>query len=86
MAGITQPTLAHGLEFLYAWPSLFFGVLILALGLCAGVSIVQPADRAFCGLVDCDQPLSPLVQPGSAHVHAGCSPGVDSVCGPAQIS
>ncbi|MFN8494185.1 MAG: glycosyltransferase family 39 protein [Caldilineaceae bacterium] len=29
--GLTQPTLAHGLEFLYAWPSLWFGLLIIAL-------------------------------------------------------
>ncbi len=28
---LTQPTLAHGLEFLYAWPSLCFGMLIVAL-------------------------------------------------------
>ena len=28
---LTQPTLAHGLEFLYAWPSLWFGLLIVAL-------------------------------------------------------
>ncbi len=28
---LTQPTLAHGLEFLYAWPSLWFGMLIVAL-------------------------------------------------------
>lgn len=28
---LTTPTLAHGLEFLYAWPSLFAGVLLLAL-------------------------------------------------------
>lgn len=28
---LTTPTLAHGLEFLYAWPSLVAGVLILAL-------------------------------------------------------
>ncbi len=30
-AQLTAPTLAHGLEFLYAWPSLVAGVLILAL-------------------------------------------------------
>ncbi|MEZ4868421.1 MAG: glycosyltransferase family 39 protein [Caldilineaceae bacterium] len=29
--GLTHPTLAHGLEFLFAWPSLFCGVLIVAL-------------------------------------------------------
>ena len=28
---LAQPSLTHGLEFLYAWPSLWFGVLILAL-------------------------------------------------------
>ncbi len=28
---LTHPTLAHGLEFLYAWPSLWFGVVIVAL-------------------------------------------------------
>ncbi|MEZ4711922.1 MAG: glycosyltransferase family 39 protein [Caldilineaceae bacterium] len=28
---LTHPTLTHGLEFLFAWPSLCFGVLILAL-------------------------------------------------------
>lgn len=28
---ITHPTLAHGLEFLFAWPSLWFGLLILPL-------------------------------------------------------
>ncbi|RIK53528.1 MAG: hypothetical protein DCC57_08175, partial [Chloroflexi bacterium] len=28
---LTAPTLAHGLEFLYAWPSLCFGMLTLAL-------------------------------------------------------
>ena len=28
---LSGPTLAHGLEFLFAWPSLVFGVLILAL-------------------------------------------------------
>src|SRR5690606_34263883 len=28
---LTTPTLNHGLEFLFAWPSLFFGMLILVL-------------------------------------------------------
>ncbi|MBK8045870.1 MAG: glycosyltransferase family 39 protein [Anaerolineales bacterium] len=28
---LTQPSLAHGLEFLYAWPGVFFGMLILPL-------------------------------------------------------
>lgn len=28
---ITSPTLAHGLEFLYAWPSLFAGMVLMAL-------------------------------------------------------
>jgi len=28
---LTQPTLAHGLEFLFAWPSLWFGMLLLPL-------------------------------------------------------
>ncbi|MEZ4658215.1 MAG: glycosyltransferase family 39 protein [Caldilineaceae bacterium] len=28
---LTQPSLTHGLEFLFAWPSLWFGILILAL-------------------------------------------------------
>jgi len=28
---LTHPTLAHGLEFLYAWPSLWFGMLVVVL-------------------------------------------------------
>lgn len=39
---LTSPTLAHGLEFLYAWPSLCAGVLLLALIYALGRSLFDP--------------------------------------------
>jgi 4-amino-4-deoxy-L-arabinose transferase-like glycosyltransferase len=39
---ITAPTLAHGLEFLYAWPSLLAGVLLLALIYALGRRLFDP--------------------------------------------
>ena len=37
---LTTPSLAHGLEFLYAWPSLWFGVVLLALLFPIGLKLV----------------------------------------------
>ncbi|MEM7533811.1 MAG: glycosyltransferase family 39 protein [Chloroflexota bacterium] len=39
---LTQPTIAHGLEFLFAWPSLFFGVLIMGLIYALGSQLYTP--------------------------------------------
>jgi mannosyltransferase len=39
---ITHPTLAHGLEFLFAYPSLCFGLLILALTFALGRRLFSP--------------------------------------------
>ena len=39
---LTQPTLTTGLEFLYAWPSLFWGVLLLPLLFALGRRLFTP--------------------------------------------
>jgi len=39
---LAQPTLEHGLEFLYAWPSLFWGVLLLPLIFALGRRLFTP--------------------------------------------
>ncbi len=46
---LVQPTLAHGLEFLFAWPSLFFGLLIVALLFALGRKLLDPT-TALIGL------------------------------------
>jgi uncharacterized membrane protein len=40
---ITQPTPAFGLEFLYAWPSLWCGLLVVALLFALGRRLASPA-------------------------------------------
>ncbi len=39
---LTHPTLAHGLEFLFAWPSLWFGLLLLPLLYVLGRRLFDP--------------------------------------------
>ena len=39
---LVHPSLAHGLEFLYAWPSLFFGLLLLPLLYVLGRKLFNP--------------------------------------------
>lgn len=55
--GLATPTLAHGLEFLYSWPSLWFGMITVALAgapahrenspLAAGIAVLLTAINPF---------------------------------------